>query len=417
MPNLPAHGRRFPRGRARRVRSLLLGLVPAVLSLACADLLTEAPRDEDLFDAPLDGLSSEEQAAFLEGDEQFGVRFRPSDGLGPIFNDVSCDACHSGDGRGRPENALTRIGRGSDPALDVGGPQIQDRAIPGAVPETLPAGVDVSPRLPPPVFGVGLIEAIPAADLLAHADPDDADGDGISGRPNLVVPPDWVPASEPGGGADPQLGRFGRKAQVSSLLQQAVLAYQQDIGITSDFLPIENLNPQASGATAIADRVPEPELGAPAVRAVVDYLRMLAPPAPGEPTPAREQGEALFHDVGCAACHVPEFRTGPSPIPGVSGRRVVLYSDLLLHDMGPGLADDRPDGDASGSEWRTAPLWGLRVMRDFLDGEAFLLHDASAATVEEAILRHGGEADAARGAFEALAADERAALLDFVESR
>jgi CxxC motif-containing protein (DUF1111 family) len=144
---------------------------------------------------------------------------------------------------------------------------------------------------------------------------------------------------------------------------------------------------------------------------------MLAPPAPGEPTPRRERGEAVFGDIGCAACHVPEFTSGPSPIPGVSGRRVVLYSDLLLHDMGPGLADDRPDGDASGVEWRTAPLWGLRVMRDFLDGEAFLLHDGSAATVEEAIRLHGGEAEAARAAFAALSAEDREALLDFVETR
>ncbi|HSM09272.1 MAG TPA: di-heme oxidoredictase family protein [Gemmatimonadota bacterium] len=383
----------------------------------CGDLFTEAPRDADLFDAPLDGLSREEQAAFLEGDEQFGVQFRVADGLGPIFNDVSCAACHSGDGRGRPENALIRISRGTDPALDVGGPQIQDRAIPGAVPETVPSDVDASLRLPPPVFGVGLIEAIPVEDILANADPDDADGDGISGRPNMVTPPDFVPANEPGAGPGPQLGRFARKAQVSSLLQQVVDAYHQDIGITTDFRVDENLNPQASRATEVADRVPDPELGAPAVLATLDYLRMLAPPAPGEPTPRRERGEAVFGDIGCAACHVPEFTSGPSPIPGVSGRRVVLYSDLLLHDMGPGLADDRPDGDASGSEWRTAPLWGLRVMRDFLDGEAFLLHDGSASTVEEAIRLHGGEAEAARVAFEALPDDDREAVLDFVETR
>lgn len=400
------------------MRTRLMGICVLAAALGgCGDLLTEAPEDADLFDAPLDGLSAEEQAAFLEGDEQFGVRFRPSDGLGPIFNDVSCAACHSGDGRGRRENALVRISRGADPALDVGGPQIQDRAIPGAVPETVPPELDVSVRLPPPVFGVGLIEAIPAADILANADPDDTDGDGISGRPNMVEPPDFVPAGEPGAGPGPRLGRFGRKAQVSSLLQQVVDAYHQDIGITTDFRVEENLNPQASRATEVADRVADPELGTPAVLATLDYLRMLAPPAPGEPTPQREHGEALFGQIGCAACHVPEFTSGPSPIPGVSGRRVVLYSDLLLHDLGPGLADGRPDGQASGTEWRTAPLWGLRVMRDFLDGDAFLLHDGRAASVEEAILLHGGEADAAREAFEALGEDDRAALLDFVSTR
>ena len=402
-----------PTTRVPRVTTLLLAAGMA----ACGDLFTDAPRDADLFDAPLDGLSREEQQAFLEGDEQFGVQFRVVDGLGPIFNDVSCAACHSGDGRGRPENALLRISRGADPALDVGGPQVQDRAIPGAVPEAVPSGVDVSQRLPPPVFGVGLIEAIPVSDILTHADPDDTDGDGISGRPNMVTPPEFVPANEPGAGPGPRLGRFGRKAQVSSLLQQVVDAYHQDIGITTDFRVVENLNPQASRATEVADRVPDPELGASAVLATLDYVRMLAPPAPGEPTPRRERGEAVFGDVGCAACHVPEFTSGPSPIPGVSGRRVVLYSDLLLHDMGPGLADDRPDGDASGVEWRTSPLWGLRPMRDFLDGEAFLLHDGSAATVEEAIRLHGGEGETARAAFEALPAEDREALLDFVETR
>lgn len=392
-----------------------IGLVVAVG--ACDGLITGAPDDADLFDAPLDGLSQEEMAAFLEGDEQFGAAFLPSDGLGPIFNDVSCAACHSGDGRGRLENSLTRISRAGEPAFDVGGPQIQDRAIPGAVPESVPEGVEVSVRLPPPVFGVGLIEAIPEADILANADPDDADGDGISGRPNFVTPPSFVPSSEPGTGPGPQLGRFSRKAQVSSILQQIVEAYQQDIGVTTDFLPVENVNPQASRATEVADRVPDPELGAPAVLSTLDYLRMLAPPGPGEMTPRRERGLARFATVGCAACHVAEFRSGPSPIPGVSGRRVVLYSDLLLHDMGPGLADNRPDGDASGSEWRTAPLWGLRVMRDFLDGDAFLLHDGRAGNVEEAILLHGGEAEASRAGFEALSAEDRAALVDFVESR
>lgn len=389
----------------------------ALIALACDGLLTEPPDPGDLFDGPIEGLGSAELAGFIAGDEQFGATFTPSAGLGPIFNGVSCASCHSADGRGRPENALTRISRGSDPAFDVGGPQIQDRAIPGAVAETLPPGVDVSLRLPPPVFGVGLIEAIPAAAILANADPADADGDGISGRPNFVRPASFVPATEPGGGPGLQLGRFSRKAQVSTLLQQTVEAYHQDIGITTDFLPVENVNPQASQATAAADRVADPELPALAVAQVVAYLRMLAPPAPGAETERRARGRTLFVSVGCAACHVPELTAGPGPIPAIEGRPVRLYSDLLLHDMGDALADGRPDGDASGREWRTAPLWGLRLMREFLNGDAFLLHDGRASSVEEAILLHGGEAQAARDAFDALPAADRAALLDFVESR
>jgi CxxC motif-containing protein (DUF1111 family) len=385
-----------------RNRLSLIGVILVGLSLGCDNLTTEAPSDADLFDAPIDGLSREELAAFVEGDEQFGRAFLIEEGLGPIFNNVSCAACHSGDGRGRRENSLTRISVGSDPALDLGGPQIQDRAIPGAVPEVVPPGVDVSVRLPPPVFGVGLIEAIPEAAILAHADPSDANGDGISGRPNMVAG---------------QLGRFSRKAQVITILEQIVGAYQQDMGITTDFLTEENHNPQVSTALEAADRVPDPALGAPAVLATLDYLRMLAPPAPGEMTLRRQQGEDVFGAIGCASCHVPEFTAGPSPIPAIQGRPVRLFSDLLLHDMGPGLADGRPDGDASGQEWKTAPLWGLRVMRDFLNGDAFLMHDGRAATVEEAILMHGGEAQAARDAFEALGPSDREALLDFVETR
>ncbi|MDH3732009.1 MAG: thiol oxidoreductase [Gemmatimonadota bacterium] len=407
----------MPRPARRANPALAASLAALLAASACDTLLTEAPDSGDVFDAPIEGLSPEELAGFIAGDEQFGLPFRPSTGLGPIFNNVSCASCHSGDGRGRPENNLTRISRGTDPARDVGGPQIQDRAIPGAVPEDLPPGVDSSERLPPAVFGVGLIEAIPAADILANADESDSDGDGISGRPNFVVPAEFVPAREPGGGTGLQLGRFSRKAQVSSLLQQTVEAYHQDIGITTDFLPVENSNPQASQATEAADAIADPELPTAQVQQVIAYLRMLQPPAPGADTESRLRGEQLFGTVGCASCHIPEFLAGTSPIPAIEGLPVVLYSDLLLHDMGEGLADGRPDGDATGREWRTAPLWGLRVMRDFLNGEAFLLHDGRARSVEEAILLHGGEARVARDAFDSLGAADRAALLDFVGSR
>jgi CxxC motif-containing protein (DUF1111 family) len=385
--------------------------------VACDVLTTEAPPDADLFDAPVPGLSASELAAFARGDGDFGRGFSIASGLGPIFNDVSCAACHSGDGRGGLSNILTRFSRNGLPALELGGPQLQDRAIPGAVAERLPSGVQVSRRLPPPVFGVGLIEAIPDSVILAKADPGDANGDGISGRPNWVEPPEWVPASEPGSGPGLRLGRFSRKAQVTSLVQQTAEAYHQDIGITTDFLPIENVNPQARAAGEAADRVADPELPAATVMSVVNYLRMLAAPAPGADTPARQRGRALFEEIGCAACHTPAMRSGPSRIPALSGQTVTLYSDLLLHDMGDELADGRPDGQADGREWRTTPLWGLRVMRDFLNGQTLLLHDGRARTIEEAIGYHGGEGSRSRAAFGALGGEDRAAVLDFVGSR
>jgi CxxC motif-containing protein (DUF1111 family) len=401
----------------RWLAPLLTGAVVATVA-ACTDFLTSAPEAADTFDSPLDGLTDNERLAFLRGDQEFGRRFAPSSGLGPIFNDASCAACHSGDGRGRVENALVRIG---DPAngmlANLGGPQIQTRAIYGASSEPIPSGVATSVRLPPPVFGAGLIEAIPEATIVALADPNDADGDGISGRPNWVVPADYVPASEPGSGAAPRLGRFGRKAQTTSLLEQTVEAYHQDIGITTDFRPVENRNPLASEAHDAADVVADPELSAATVLAVVNYLRLLAPPGPGEMTPTREAGQALFHSIGCASCHVPSLETGPNAVSALSQRPVTLYSDLLLHDMGDALADNRPDGGATGREWRTTPLWGLRIMQNFLNGEAFLLHDGRARTVEEAILLHGGEAESARDGFAALPEADRRALLDFVSSR
>jgi CxxC motif-containing protein (DUF1111 family) len=267
------------------------------------------------------------------------------------------------------------------------------------------------------VFGVGLIEAIPDAAILMNADPDDEDGDGISGRPNWVDPAEWVPYSEPGGGPGPRLGRFSRKAQVSSLLQQTVEAYHQDMGITTDFLPVENENLQGGPRASGLDAAPDPEVPAAELTVVLEYIRMLAPPAPAPVTGDLERGQTAFGQVGCASCHNPVLQTGAHRIAALSFQSARLYSDLLLHDMGERLADDRPDGDATGREWRTAPLWGLRVMRDFLGGDAFLMHDGRARSVEEAILLHGGEAEAAREAFEELSADDRSALVRYVETR
>ncbi len=400
------------------MRLTLMALSMALMLAACSEIGTEAPADGETFDAPLPGLTPEELAAFLKGDEQFGFAFSPVIGLGPIFNNVSCASCHSGDGRGRPRNALTRFSRSAtDLARDIGGPQLQDKALPGATPETLPGGVQTSLRLPPPVFGAGLIENIPVADILANADPNDQDGDGISGRANMVVPAEFVPLDEPGGVSGPQLGRFSRKAQVTSLLQQITEAYHQDMGVTSDFLSLENVNPQVGTPTETADLAPDPELPMANLLAVIHYVRLLAPPAPGDDTPQRQRGAELFGQIGCALCHIPAMQTGSNSIQALAFKPVPLYSDLLLHDMGDALADNRPDGQATGREWRTTPLWGLRLMREFLNGEAFLLHDGSAGSVEEAVILHGGEAQVARDAFVGLPPDDQAALLDFVESR
>jgi CxxC motif-containing protein (DUF1111 family) len=402
----------------QRVALGVLLFVP-VIALGCERLLTTEPDPGERFDQPFANLGAGELGRFLEGRTQFRRGFSINEGLGPIFNNRACAACPSGDGRGLPQNMLTRFSRGGDLVVGEGGPQLQERAIPGTEPETLPSGCDLSHRLPPPVFGMGLIEAIPEAAILAHADESDADGDGISGRPNLVPAASYVPLGEPGGAPGLRVGRFGRKAQVPALLQQAVEAYHQDMGITSPFQPAEIENVRAAAAGSQPDRVSDPEIGMFEVGAVLNYLRRLAPPAPGEWNDTRRHGADVFTAIKCATCHVPSLRSGVGvdSLDATSNQDVLLYADLLLHDLGDALADGRPDGDANGREWRSAPLWGMRLVPEFLNGRTLLLHDGRAHSVDEAIRLHGGEAQGVRDAYLALPQADRDALLEFVESR
>jgi CxxC motif-containing protein (DUF1111 family) len=298
----------------------------------------------------------------------------------------------------------------------MGGPQHQDKAIPGVPLEVLPAGVNKSRRLPPPIFGLGLIENIPVETILSYADESDADGDGISGRPNWVTAPHYVPSTEVGGGPGLQLGRFSRKAQVSSLIQQDAEAYQQDIGITNGFIPIENPHQQTGGLASVGDTVPDPEIDRLTVMETIVFLRLLSPPPRGEITSEVKRGEKLFDTIGCASCHVQTMQTGPHSINALNEVNAHIYSDLLLHDMGEELADNRPDGSATGREWRTAPLWGTRLVAEFLGGTPFFLHDGRATTLEGAIRAHGGEAQKAKETFFNLSEVNQQAVIAFLES-
>lgn len=393
---------------------VLLLTISIVLS-ACDTLFTKAPTAGDDFESPFDGLSPELNELFLLGDENFERVFLVSEGLGPIFNNTACVSCHPGDGRGSPNEALVRFSLAGDLLDSLGGPQLQDKAIPGVNPESLPAGVESSLRLPPPVFGVGLIEMIPVQTILALVDSNDTDLDGISGRPNWVIAAPFVPASVVGGGPGKQLGRFGRKANVASLLQQVTEAYHQDMGVTSDFMPVENRNPQ-SGGVSVGDNVQDPELSDATVLQTTMYVRLLAPPARGEITAEVQQGKQVFENINCVGCHVPSLRTSVNNIPSLSDIDAELYSDLLLHDMGPALADGRPDGEANGNEWRTAPLWGTRLVGDFLNGKPVFLHDGRATSLDEAIRLHGGEAETSKQNYIALDPVSRSALIAFLES-
>ena len=400
-----------------KLRLLRAGVMGALFlgSIGCDTLMTGLPPAGDDFETPFEGLSHDMNLAFAEGDENFEHAFTAAEGLGPIFNNNACASCHPGDGRGTPDLAFYRFSRMDDMAEGEGGAQHQDKALPGIPLEIVPEGVDRSLRMPPPVFGVGLIEAIPVETILANEDPEDADGDGISGRANIVEAPDFVPAWHVGGGEGPQLGRFSRKAQVSSLLEQVAAAYQQDMGVTSDFIPEENPHPQAGGV-AVGDNVPDPEIPASTVLETVIYVRLLAPPARGEKTDEVRRGEAKFAEIGCASCHIPTMKTGGNSIPELSEVEAHLYSDLLLHDMGPGLADGRSDGMADGQEWKTAPLWGTRLVADFLASNAFYLHDGRATSLREAIEWHGGESEASKVAFDELNETEKQELIAFLQS-
>ncbi len=390
---------------------LVLLLVSLVL-VGCHKLMPDAPAEDQLLDGPVDGLSTDEQARFLAGDVAFNDEvFTSATGLGPLFVSTSCGSCHAGDGRGHPFTSLTRFGQNDGTGnqfLDQGGPQLQHRALPGFTPEEVPAGTTSTRLLPPPNTGLGFLDAVPDAMILALADPADLDGDGISGTPNWITTPAYIthrPAPVEQGGK--HIGRFGRKAAAYDLLQQTANAYNQDIGITSNYEPVDTY----TGA------ILDPEVSNSTVDQVVFYLLTLkAPIQRDKDDPQVISGEQVFTAVGCAKCHTPELVTGPSPIAPLANKTVRPYSDLLLHDMGSGLDDGYTEGSALTSEWRTPPLWGLGLSSDSQGGSYFLLHDGRATTIEQAIEAHDGEGQASRIAYQQLSTTDREALLRFLES-
>jgi CxxC motif-containing protein (DUF1111 family) len=363
---------------------------------------------------PLSGLTTQQRAAFEAGLEGFEEVENFEDGLGPVFNGRSCAECHAQPvvGGSSPDlvNAReTRIGtlRNGvfDPLVELGGTVLQRRSIQEVRPdltmsgETVPRQATlVSRRITTPLFGAGFIEAVQDGEILSHADPNDRDRDGISGRPNMVANPE---------SGRTEIGRFGWKADVSTLHLFSGIAYLNEMGITSPSFPTENL-PQGQAIPRGYDPVPGLEDDGADVSGFADFMRLLAPLARRSPTTTRT-GEGLFAQVGCVGCHTPVLATGASPIQALRFQRAELYSDLLLHDMGSGLADGMVQGTATGSEFRTAPLWGL-------SRRLFFLHDGRARTVQDAVLAHGGEATGARTRYQALSTTQRDALVAFLKS-
>jgi len=371
-------------------------------------------------------------------------------GLGPIFSNVSCISCHHNDGKGNPTAGLVNSSlliRLSIPGSDAhGGPvpvpgfggQLQDVSIFGQSPEAkiiinytqqtisfpdgetvslrspaytlqspylpLPADLMISPRMAPPFFGLGLLQNIPEATILSYADENDANSDGISGRPNYV----WDPYL-----GKLMIGRFGLKANTATILTQVAAAYNQDMGITSYVFPKESSFGQLQD-DGYAD---DPELPDSVLNAAAFYIKSLAVPARRNVTDAIAlQGEQIFRQINCSGCHIPTLQTGVDvTFPALSNQRIHPYTDLLLHNMGTGLADNRPDFQASGTEWKTPALWGIGLF-ERTNGTPFYLHDGRARTIEEAIMWHGGEAEASKNSFYNLSVTERKALIRFIKS-
>jgi CxxC motif-containing protein (DUF1111 family) len=417
----------------------------------------------DSFSLAARNLHGERRDRFFAGNSLFNRSWvtAPSsttglDGLGPTFNATSCSACHFKDGRGAPpasgdDSFLGLLLRLSIPGEDEhGGPledpayggQLNHHAILGVPPEgratidweELPGaygdgsayslrrptyvlsdlafgppaeGLRISPRVAPAMIGLGLLEAVPEEALLALSDEADADGDGISGRANRV----WDPISR-----STRLGRFGWKANQAGLEQQVSGAFLGDIGITSPLHPQQSC-PPVQAACVSAPGGGDPEIDQVRIDEVTYYSRLLAVPARrhvGDRPVLR--GKARFGDAGCGGCHVATLVTGElDGLPEVSRQTIRPYTDLLLHDMGEELADHRPDYLATGTEWRTPPLWGLGLQRA-VNGHELLLHDGRARGFAEAVLWHGGEAEASREAFRTMPAADREDLLRFLES-
>lgn len=393
-----------------------------------------------------------------------------SDGLGPLFNARSCQRCHINDGRGHPpenaeDNAVSMLLRVSIPGPPDGttaqiadyiatlpdpvyGSQLQDFAVQGHASEyrlgiqyeeeivTLADQTEVSlrhptytaenlgygplhedamlsPRVAPQMIGLGLLEAIPAADILAGADPDDVDGDGISGRPNIV----WSYEFD-----QPMLGRFGLKASSPTIRQQSAEAFLGDIGISSPLFPSgagECTDAQAACQMAMHGDgdVRVNEIDDIGLDLVTFYSRNLAVPGRRDIDDLEVLwGKQLFYEIGCTSCHRPSFVTHRlEDRPEQSFQLIWPYSDLLLHDMGPALADNRPEGRATGREWRTPPLWGIGLTEQ-VSGHTYFLHDGRARSLLEAIIWHGGEAQSQRDAVVNMPTSDREALITFLES-
>jgi CxxC motif-containing protein (DUF1111 family) len=361
---------------------------------------------------PLRGLTDDELTRFDAGKEEFEEIETLEEGLGPVFNEAACVTCHANPVGGTTGRLETRFGRldangAFDPMSAVGGSLIQDQGI-GAVDadpvhvyiaEGVPSDATISAgRITTPLFGLGLVDAVPDQYFVDLARHQAAVSPRTAGTPNMVL------EISTGG---MRVGRFGWKAQVPTLFQFSGDAYLNEMGITNPEFPNESC-PQGDCATLSYNPAPGLNDDGEGVEAFNDFMRLLAPPARGPISQRELAGGKLFVRIGCASCHTPVLVTGPSEVAALSRRVFRPFSDFLLHDMGS-LGDGVAQGGASGRQMRTAPLWGIRA-------RTALLHDGRATTIPAAIAAHDGQGRFARARFFGLGAFERSAVLAFVKS-
>lgn len=364
-------------------------------------------------------LSNAQTILFSQGNDQFFANRTAATGLGPYFVGTSCGSCHSSDNRGHPFTILTRFGQSDTTGnkfLDEGGPQLGTFAIPGFTPEQLPAGATSARLIAPITAGVGFLEAVPDSEILALVAANKNNPDGVRGHPNYNTIPSYV---TPLPGAIPRadgkyICRFGRKGAVYNLFQQTALAYNHDMGITSSYMPVNPYNYQDQ---TVPPTVTAPEIDNNAFYSVVFYVTCLQTPIQrNADDPQVQQGQKLFEQIGCESCHKETLTTGYSPISSLANQTIHPFTDLLVHDMGPGLDDHYTEGSAKTSEWRTTPLWGLGLAPGVQGGYYYLMHDGRAHSIEQAIAMHGGEASASSKRFSGLSSQDQATLIKFLKS-
>jgi len=370
-----------------------------------------APPPQPAFGDSYRGLTADQNKAFADGRTEFTDVENLDDGLGPVFNGRSCAECHTAGGIGGASNRLvTRIGRITngtfDPLTSYGGSLLQDHAI-GPVDgsphqflaETAPpVATIVAHRRTTALFGLGLVDATPDATFIALAQDEAQRRDGTAGRVAMVQ--DLTTGAR-------VVGKFGWKNQVPTLFQFSGDAYLNEMGITNPLFTAENC-PNGNCSELSFNPMPALNDTGNGIRALADFMTYLAPPARGNVTPDAADGERIFEQAGCGACHTATLHSGASPVPALDRQAYHPYSDFLLHDMGA-LGDGIVQGDAGAREIRTAPLWGLRVVTAFL-------HDGRATTIEQAILGHDGQGRAARDRYTHLPADAKAKLRAFLMS-